>query len=365
MTHGLASVVEMPEPLSSDPTIHLVEVGGRGGVYHHTLAVGRALEADGQRVVVHTAEDAEMLDDGLEKCACMRWSRSLPTGPRQGWTASRFLTQTVPHLVRTVQPADIVHVQGVFGNQLTAWMIDRLVRAHHRVAYSPHNTFARSRRRIDERTIEWMSRRAAVVITFSDDDRRRVLRWGANPIVADLVHHIPTPTEEERADWHQRFSTRPVALLAGQVRADKRPDVFVDACRRSGVTPAIVGPALDGEHLVAGDVRRGDVIRVDGYLPLSSFVAAVAEADVVVATHAVGSVSGPLSFAVELGVRSVAPQIGGLAEAVTVAAADSTAQGFAGAIQAALDLPAPAPRTYERVAADHLAAYRLTGWIPG
>ena len=179
-----------------------------------------------------------------------------------------------------------------------------------------------------------MARRAGVVITFSEADLDRVRGWGANAVSADLVHHIPTPSEAERNEWHRRFSKRPVAVLAGQVRADKRPDVFVEACRRAEVTAAIIGPAMDGEELIADAVSRGEVIRVAGYLPLASFAAAVAEADVVVATHAVGSVSGPLSFAVELGVRSVAPNIGGLAETVTAPATVPTGGGSATAIAA-------------------------------
>lgn len=343
-------------------TVHLVEMGGSGGIYHHTLAVGRALSDAGVPVVVHTATDAESLDDGLEKCACLAWPRSLPNGLRQAVTTWRFVTGTVPHLVRVGGPDDLVHVQGLLGNQLTAWLILRLRRRGRPTAFSPHNTFARSRRRIDDATIRWMARRADVVITFSQDDERRVADWGANAVLADLVHHIPTPDDAEIEEWNERFATRPVALLAGQVRADKRPDVFVEACRIAEVSPAIVGPANDGEELIRSERESGAVIRVDGYLPLESFVAAVATCDVVVATHAVGSVSGPLSFARELGVRSVAPAVGGLAETVTVAVDGVSAADFAVAIKAALDQPQPAPVDFDSTAESHLAAYRSIGW---
>lgn len=331
-------------------------------MYHHTIGVGESLQARGVDVLLHTAVDAEKLDDDVPRCRCLDWSRRPPSGVRQPITATRFLTRTCPHLVRSVGEHDVAHVQGLYGNQLTAWLIDRLVRAGRPVAFSPHNTFARSGRRIDESTIRWMARRADVTIAFSDDDADRLREWGANVAVADLVHHVPTPTEAERVEWNDRFDPGPVALLAGQVRADKRPDVFIQACRIAGVTPAIVGPASDGEELVRESARGIDVIRVDDYLPLSSFVAAVAASDVVVATHRVGSVSGPLAYAGELGVRSVAPAVGGLAERVTAAIDGDDAAAAALAIEKALAGPPPPRRHFDAVAQQHLDAYRRAGW---
>ena len=335
-------------------------------MFHHTLAVGRALADDGVEVIVHTAVDAEELGARLTICRCMHWHRRLPGGIRQAVTAARFVTRTVPHVVRAGASDDLVHVQGLFGNQLTAALIASLTRRRRNgaaVAFSPHNTFARSGRRFDDATIRWMARRAGVVIAFSDDDFRRVASWGATAMQAELAHFIPTPSAAERAEWDARFERRPVALLAGQVRADKRPDVFVEACAKAQVTAAVVGPAHDVEDLIRAACEDGTVVRVGGYLPLSSFVGAVVACDVVVATHGVGSVSGPLAFARELGVRAVAPAVGGLAESVTVAASGMSADDFAAAIREALARPAPAPIAPVSVAADHRAAYRAAGWV--
>jgi glycosyltransferase involved in cell wall biosynthesis len=341
--------------------VHLVEVGGRGGVFHHTLGVGRALRDAGVDVLVHTAADAEALDDGLPRCACMHWSRRPPRGVRQGITAIRFLVHTCRHLVRTGAPDDTFHIQGLFGNQLTAWLILRLSHRGRRVAFSPHNTFARSGRRIDERTIAWMCRRVGVVFVFSRSDEERLASIGVNAVFVDLVHHMPQPAPAVLTRWNERFGRRPVALLAGQVRADKRPDVFVRACRQAGVTPAVVGPSHDGEALLGDMGGVDDVVRVDGYLPLEEFVAAVMTCDVVVATHAVGSVSGPLAFAADLGVRTVAPSVGGLAELVTVEVQGDTSADFARAITVALSRPAPSPRCSQHSAEEHLEGYRRIG----
>lgn len=196
------------------------------------------------------------------------------------------------------------------------------------------------------------------MFAFSEADRARVSSWGANCVGVDLVLYTPEPSASELERWNQLFEERPVALLGGQVRADKRPDVFVKACRLAGVTPAVVGPTNDGEELLRAATGDGALIRVDGYLPLDSFVAAVRSCDVVVATHAVGSVSGPLAFAADLGVRSVAPAIGGLAELVTVAVEGDAVEAFAAAISTALDQPAPDPRPLSLTAEQHLAGYR-------
>lgn len=204
-----------------------------------------------------------------------------------------------------------------------------------------------------------MCRRADAVFAFTEADHQRLQSWGVSASKVDLVFFLPEPDARELAVWRERFAQRPVALLAGQVRADKRPDVFVEACEMAGVTPAVVGPAGDGEELVR--TPGVGVLRVDGYLPLDSFVAAVATCDVVVATHRVGSVSGPLAFARQLGVRSVAPVVGGLAEEVTLVVDRDDAAGFAAAITDVLGAPDPEPRPATRAAQQHLAGYRQLG----
>ena len=54
--------------------IHIVEAGGRGGVYQHAVAVAEALAHHGEQVVLHTADDAELLPGPeVQVCRCVRW----------------------------------------------------------------------------------------------------------------------------------------------------------------------------------------------------------------------------------------------------------------------------------------------------
>ncbi len=341
--------------------VHLVEMGGRGGVHQHTAAVGRALADGGVDVVLHTAHDAEELGDGLRRCGCLRWSRRLPGGLRQPVTAARFVVRTCPHLLRVTDRDGIVHVQGLFGPRLTELLVWAMRVARRRVVLTPHNTFARSGTRRHDRVVRRLVSRADAVVVFTESDVRRVAAMGGTGVRTELSHFHPPPAPEQVRRWRERFGDDAVALLAGYVRADKRPELFLRACALAGVTAAIVGPEGDGEPLVASAAPPElDVVRDARYLPADEFVAAVAAADVVVATHAVGSASGPLAIARSLGVRTVAVPVGGIGEGALRVAGEPTPEAVAGAIRRALDTGRPLPATAE-VAGDHLRAYATAG----
>jgi len=344
-------------------TVHLLEPGGRGGIFQHTVAVAEALAEVGVRIVLHTAQDAELRPDKVTFCPCVHWYRPLPHGLRQGLTAGRFLVRTVPHLLATADPAtDVLHLQGMFGRFLYLPVLLAARRRRLRIVFSPHNTFVRRGGAAAFAAYRWSLRTATAIVAFSDDDVSRLAGLGLEAHRATLTLHLERPDPAATAAWRQRYGSGPTALLAGQVRADKRPDVFIEACRLAGVTPAIVGEALDGEPLVRAASTTERLVRVDGYLPGGEFAAAVAAADVVVAPYAVGSVSGPLTFAADLGVRSVAFAVGGLGENVTVCVdPERGAAGLAEGIRAALRAPARPPQAGAAPVADeHLRIYRST-----
>jgi glycosyltransferase involved in cell wall biosynthesis len=342
--------------------VHLCEPGGRGGIFQHTVAVAEALAGVGVQVVLHTAQDAELRPEGVRFCPCVHWYRSLPDGLRQGATAARYLLRTVPHLVATTDRAtDVLHLQGTFGRVLYLPILIAARRRGVPTVFSPHNTFVRRGGRPTHAVYRRSLRAAAAVIVFSDDDLGRLAALGLDAHRATLTLHVERPDPEAIAAWRRRYGSGPTALLAGQVRADKRPDIFIAACRLAGVTPAIVGEAHDGEPLVRAAASTSDrLVRVDAYLPGAEFAAAVAAADVVVASHAVGSVSGPLAFASDLGVRSVAFAVGGLAENVTVSVDPGRgSHGLAEGILDALRAAEPAPRSgADSVADEHVRIYR-------
>ena len=347
-----------------DATVHLVEMGGRGGVHQHAASVARALADEGVDVVLHTAHDAEELGDGVRRCGCLRWSRRLPDGLRQAVTGARFLGCTCPHLLRATDRGDVVHVQGLFGYWLTAALMWTLRARGRRVVLTPHNTFARGGARHHERAVRWMISRADVVIVFTASDLRRVAELGGVGVRSTLSLFHPAPRPERVERWRARYGDRPTALLAGYLRADKQPALFLAACAELDLTAAIVGPSGDGEPLVAGAARDVRIVRDARYLPLADFVDAVAAADVVVATHAVGSASAPLAIARDLGVRTAALAVGGVAEEALAVAETPTAASVAAAVRRALDQEPPEPTPPTDVADRHLRAYACAAHRP-
>jgi hypothetical protein len=342
--------------------VHLIEMGGRGGVFQHTLAVASALVAAGVPVVVHTAEDREATPSIVPTCTCMRWCRSLPSGVRQPITAVRFLVTTLPHLHRRVRGADLAHVQGTFGYSLTWAMLRALRRAH--VVFTPHNSFARSGKPRHLRLLRSMTRQADVVIALVEEDRHVFEGWGVTVSVQPLILDFPRPSAEGITRWRERFGGSPTALLAGQVRRDKQPDIFVAACVQAGVIPVVVGPEADGEGLLqeAGDRLNVSIKRFAGYLPLEDFVAAIAAVDVVVASHEIGSGSGPLAIAAELGCRTATLDVGGFGTHATAVADQPTIAGLSQAIRRALSgVPSAVPLS-DGAGEQILRAYALSGW---
>jgi glycosyltransferase involved in cell wall biosynthesis len=348
--------------------VHMVEFGGRGGVFQHAVGLASALSEAGVLVTVHTATDAELEIEALELCPCVRWSRSLPHRLRQATTAARFLAFTVPHVVRNSAGSDLVHIQGLFHPVLTAALVAALRAARRRVAFSPHNTFARSGSSLELAVMRWSARRADVVFAFSSADAQVMRRWGVDPALVELVSYVPEPDPARIVQWRDRYGHAPAALLAGHVRPDKRPEMFLEAVAAiPGVRPVVVGEDRGAGAACAEAARRlgVDMLRIDEYLPLEDFVAAIAAADVVVAPYAMASASSSIAVARALGVRTVAARVGGLGEQAMVVAERETPAGFVEAIARALGEPPPEPaRDGEGVVRATLAGYATAAWRP-
>jgi glycosyltransferase involved in cell wall biosynthesis len=322
-------------------TVDLVELDGRGGPYQHTVAVADALQGSGAHVVLHTATDAELLPtQPVEVCRCMDWLRDVRYG-RRTLVAARFLAVTVPHLLRR---RGVLHIQGPFKPALLALALGAGRLRGRRVVFSPHNTFSRRGRAVDARLVALCTRLADATIVFSSADARVVERWGATAVVSPLLQHEPpidrTQVEAWRADW----AAAPVVLFAGQVRPDKRLDVVIEASRlwKQARRLAIVGKDLgDAERCRRLAERVGaDPAWSLGYLGLEDFAAALVAADVVVCPYTRASQSGILALAGQLGVPSVASDVGGLRElATSVVPRDVDAVGLAHAIDELLVAP--------------------------
>jgi glycosyltransferase involved in cell wall biosynthesis len=347
--------------------VHLVEPGGRGGVYQHTLDLATVLSDAGWQVALHTARDAECLPPaGVAVCTCVDWKRELERGhARSAAIAADYLRATLWHLVRTVERGDVVHVQGLFASALTTLTLAATRARSARVVHSPHNTFSRAGRRYEEFLLRQDSRMANATIVFSEADRIALTGRGIRPIVSPLTQYMPRPETLPTALWHQRWGgadRRPTLLFAGQIRRDKRLDLLLAA---AATRPEAWRVVVVGED-------KGDVIRCrrlaneyglsvswwEQYAALQEFVGAIAAADVVVCPHALASQSGVLALARQLGVPTVASNVGGLPELATVTFARDDATSLARAIDIALTRGRFAPESQHAELLDaHLEAY--------
>jgi glycosyltransferase involved in cell wall biosynthesis len=323
--------------------VDLVELDGRGGPYQHAVAVADALQRSGVDVVLHTATDAELVPtQPVEVCRCMDWLRNARYG-RRTLIAARFLAVTVPHLLRR---RGVLHIQGPFKPALLAVALGAGRLRRRRVVFSPHNTFSRHGTAVDARLVQLCTRLADVTIVFSGADARAVASWGATPVVSPLLQHVPPIDHAQVEAWRAGWAVAPVVLFAGQVRADKRLDVVIEASRlwTHAQRLAIVGKDLgDAERCRRLAQRVGaDPAWSLGYFGLEDFAAALAAADVVVCPYTRASQSGILALAAQLGVPSIASDVGGLRELATaVVPRDVDAAGLARAIDNLLTSPPP------------------------
>jgi glycosyltransferase involved in cell wall biosynthesis len=319
--------------------IHIIEPTGRGGIFQHSVAVAEALHAAGVDVTLHTAADAEDIPANATWCRCVRWCRGSGNRiVRRLVTTAGFGARTVPHLARTIRRSDVVHLQGSFGLVPEIITVARAKRAT--VVASPHNTFARTGSAGASRALRDGLSRSDRVLVYSRYDLGVLTDIAAKVGVVPLAQWVPRPTPERVAAWRERFSRSagPVALLIGQVRHDKQPDLFVRALAGlPGWTGAVVGEDLGpGQTLETLAAELGAPLLTDyRYLDLDDFTAAVMAADVVVTPYAVASQSGVLTVAAMLGVPTAAFATGGLSEVATAVAADQTPESLRAAIREA------------------------------
>jgi glycosyltransferase involved in cell wall biosynthesis len=179
------------------------------------------------------------------------------------------------------------------------------------------------------------------------------------------VQYLPVVAADDVERWRRAWSAddRPVVLFAGQLREDKCLDVLIDAVDRSGTAAklAVVGgnESDAGPYQQLASERQLPVSWSFGFHPLEDFVAAITAADVVVCPYSQASQSGVLSIAHQLGVATVATDVGGLGELADAVVPPGDADALARAIDEALSAPPTATTNgYEEMArAAHFAAY--------
>jgi glycosyltransferase involved in cell wall biosynthesis len=289
--------------------IDLVEVGGKGGVYQHTVEVARLLMGS-SKVVLHTSTDAEILSDDVEICACFDWHRHR-RHLRGVYITFGFLLSTVPHLVR--QRSKLTWVQGGFKLPLTAVLVAVLHLAGRPTLFSPHNLFSRSGNRLDEACLNVATRCANGVVVYNDADKATLSERGrGNVIQLPLVQWAPEPSASVFHSWRAAIpSNERCVAFVGQVREDKGLPLLIEAAAAVNVRVVVFGPDagdLDASKRLATSLGA-KVSWFINYHPLVDLVALMVVVDCVACPYSRVSQSGVESLAERFGVRVLPPRM--------------------------------------------------------
>ena len=151
----------------------------------------------------------------------------------------------------------------------------------------------------------------------------------------------------------------------GCIRPEKRLDLLIESARSWPPSRrlAVVGQDRGGWEPGSALAREAGVevaARLE-FVELDDFAAALAAADLVVAPHAKATQSGVLSLARQLGVPTIAADVGGMRELATRTFRAGDAGDLTRAIEAELAERNPTDPTFdEELAVDaHLCAYGL------
>ncbi|QSE87083.1 glycosyltransferase [Rhodococcus koreensis] len=306
--------------MSPSDCIHIVEPGGRGGVYQHVLgSVQKEKYGEFSRVVIHTARDAEITPDlpRAEYCSCMRWQRSGPRTWRTLLTLAWSLAYLLPHLILASRRSRI-EVQGQFGGGLFALIILGAKATRTPVTFAPHNSFARDGSRLSHGALNMAIETADTLRLYNSRDFPFI---PANRIVRDeLSMYIPECSVSDTLFWEEKIrkKDRLVIGFVGQLRKDKNPALLAAAVRMSGVAATLVYAGEDkGAVEDLSNVELGsnqDMVVIEEYLSLPKLVALVRLVDVIVCPYSVSSQSGVAALARELDKPVIASDVGGLGE---------------------------------------------------
>jgi glycosyltransferase involved in cell wall biosynthesis len=346
--------------------VHLFEPSGYAGVFQHSCRLGELLAARGLHIVLHTGHEHEdVTPSGVTLCACSWWPRGGHRGPgRSAGIAARFLGRTIPHLRREVPADAVLHVQGIAAaGALTVAALGAGRVGGRRVVYSPHDTFSR-RGPVDDRLLRIALRLPDAVIVHA----RGTADALPGAYYAPLVQLVPRPSDSRRRQWRDEWQAGDdveVVLFAGMIRPEKRLDLLIESARSWPPTRrlAVVGQDRGGWEPAAALARRAGVevaARIE-FVELDDFAAALAAADVVVAPHAKATQSGVLSLARQLGVPTIAADVGGMPELAARTFSAGDPDDLSRAIDAQLAERSPTDPAFDEQLAvrAHLCAYAI------
>jgi glycosyltransferase involved in cell wall biosynthesis len=308
----------------------IVEQGGRGGVADYTGFLAAGLAARGLPVTLATADDHLYRPvPGVRVVRMFRYARGHSPAARLLRRAGlgrmlnglRFLG-SMPRLIVLSRRHAVTHIQGFERPSLALIAMLALRLSGARMVYTAHNTFERSRKRLDRARL--LPALARQTIVHTEADRGRVSR---PPTVIPHGHYGGLADAAPAADPATARAGLaipadvPVVLLFGVLRPDKGLNDLLDAITDAPPWHALIageehgGLASASERLASPQVT-GRVTVVEGFQPIDAVGRLFAAADVVALPYRRASQSGVLHLAYGFAKPVVAYPVGGLTEAV-------------------------------------------------
>lgn len=293
---------------------HVVEPGGRGGVYQHVLGT---LQQEEGRYVLHTARDAELSPElvNVQYCRCMRWQRRGPRAVRIIVSLLWVLFRLNPHLGMVASRGVAFELQGQYGLGAHALTMLTLRLRGAKVVYAPHNLFSRSGITTERLALKISTALASSLIVYHQ--RQENAFPGRSVEVRRLWQYMPTPSQTTIRAWNSKLESRRFVLFMGQLREDKRPGILVEAAMRADNSPLLV---FLGEDKGSGDeLKRAlgsskvDFILEMRYAALDELVYLAERAEAVICPYSQASQSGVAALANQLGTKVIASDEGALA----------------------------------------------------
>lgn len=302
--------------------VHLVEFGGKGGVFQHAYELAiRLSKSVGVKCVVHTASDHEHLEENsqVQLCRCVNWHRGSKGSVRGLRIVLGFYGSTLPHVLFASKNS-VLWVQGLFKLPLTFSMLLVGRATARKVVFSPHNLFLRrGGRGRRSRLIERAVKTSTCTVVYNRNDEQSVKKWKvADCVVMPLWQYVPDARPEIDERWFKLRSENYTCGFFGQIRADKNLPLLISAAAAEGYDLLVAGP--DGGDLdnaeAASRSAGGRVQWVVDYLPLDELVAAMKCVDVVVCPYSIASQSGVVELARRVGALTIGSELGGLGRQV-------------------------------------------------
>jgi len=325
--------------------IDLIEVGGRGGVYQHTLAVARVLQDQGLKVRVITATDPELLEDDLRIERVLDWSRDARSlrSSRIVWS---FFARVLPSAIRGSRD---VWVQGSFKPPLTLLLLALLRCVGKRTTYSPHNLFERHGGVIATAASAICLRLASQVAVYNSVDRKECGRRRITVVQIPLIMHVAQLNETAVAKWEAVVEVSGTRVCSvGQIRSDKNLDMLLGAAGDSGTPILVAGEDAGGLGELEKAAHPTSLI-FPGYLTFDDFAAILYVVGTVALPYTVASQSGVAVVARAYGCHILGTGVGGLGDQVDEIVPDLDRSTWASALASQPDrtrVGQPLPRAY-------------------